>query len=276
MTRRCRRRKVRAGVRLRTPSAPPRWSTPRCRTRFENTDDSRSMAKDHDAARAVDGRGRRAARTKKLERVIFVPDRPLPLPPPSPAQAYDKELVHVREKLQQLATKAQPDGGKEADLKADRTRAKLERRVSGFESKLNELDTYNSKLVARSVRRRASRPLDTRPLAAAAARDPGDVAPLSLLCPTTVWSFAWGLLSQPCSRWAASPPPPALPRQAPCASRRRRPPGDEARPSRPREAPGRHGGDQDRVPQGARRARAVGRSRAPARRTRRVTPPTLR
>ena len=63
------------------------------------------------------------------------------------SEQYDKELVQVRERLMALAQEGLADQSKMALAKAERTKAKLERRVSGFESKLNELDTYNYKLV---------------------------------------------------------------------------------------------------------------------------------
>ena len=64
------------------------------------------------------------------------------------SEQYDKELVQVRERLQQLREQAPADLAKAALSKAEKTKVKLERRVSGFESKLNELDTYNFKLVS--------------------------------------------------------------------------------------------------------------------------------
>jgi len=63
------------------------------------------------------------------------------------SEQYDKELVAVRENLQKLAAN-QPADRAQADRNSElRKRAKLERRVAGFEEKLNELDTYNTKLV---------------------------------------------------------------------------------------------------------------------------------
>ena len=63
------------------------------------------------------------------------------------SEGYDKELVSLRENLQKVATN-QPVDRAQAEFAAQgRKRAKLQRRVAGFEEKLNELGTYNAKLV---------------------------------------------------------------------------------------------------------------------------------
>ena len=63
------------------------------------------------------------------------------------SEQYDKELVGLRESLQKIAISQPVDRAVAEHNQSLRKRAKLERRVSGFEEKLNELDTYNGKLV---------------------------------------------------------------------------------------------------------------------------------
>ena len=63
------------------------------------------------------------------------------------SEQYDKELVGLRESLQKIAVSQPVDRAVAEHKQSLRKRAKLERRVSGFEEKLNELDTYNGKLV---------------------------------------------------------------------------------------------------------------------------------
>ena len=63
------------------------------------------------------------------------------------SEQYDKDLGAIRENLAKLASNQPADRAKAEVASQVRTRAKLERRVSGFEEKLNELDTYNGKLV---------------------------------------------------------------------------------------------------------------------------------
>ena len=63
------------------------------------------------------------------------------------SEQYDKELVGLRESLQKIAVSQPVDRAVAEHNQSLRKRAKLERRVSGFEEKLNELDTYNGKLV---------------------------------------------------------------------------------------------------------------------------------
>ena len=57
------------------------------------------------------------------------------------SEQYDKELVALRENLQKLATNQPVDRAQAEHNQQVRKRSKLERRVSGFEEKLNELDT---------------------------------------------------------------------------------------------------------------------------------------
>ena len=63
------------------------------------------------------------------------------------SEQYAKELQAVKEKMQNLATNQPVDRAVQEQSAMNRKRHKLERRVSGFEERLNDLDTYNSKLV---------------------------------------------------------------------------------------------------------------------------------
>ena len=59
-----------------------------------------------------------------------------------------KDIATLKEQLQRMASSQGGDRSQQAGLSALRKRAKLERRVSGFEEKINELDTYIQKLAA--------------------------------------------------------------------------------------------------------------------------------
>ena len=63
------------------------------------------------------------------------------------SEGYDKELVSLREHMAKIATSQPVDRAVSEHNAQLRKRSKLARRVSGFEEKLNELDTYNGKLV---------------------------------------------------------------------------------------------------------------------------------
>ena len=64
------------------------------------------------------------------------------------SEQYDAELVNVKNQLAKVVAGTPPNRITAELAHAERTKAKLERRVGGFEEKLNELDTYNEKLVA--------------------------------------------------------------------------------------------------------------------------------
>jgi NAD-dependent SIR2 family protein deacetylase len=63
------------------------------------------------------------------------------------SEQYDKELLAVKESLHNLQHDKPLDRVHKELQNLARNKAKLERRVSGFESKLNELETYNDQLV---------------------------------------------------------------------------------------------------------------------------------
>jgi len=89
----------------------------------------------------------RAAKQKRQERLLdnyqtnFARETLL-------SEQYDKELETLRSQMSKAAQVAPPGLAVKAEQHAERTKAKLARRVGGFEEKLNELDTYNEKLVA--------------------------------------------------------------------------------------------------------------------------------
>jgi len=64
------------------------------------------------------------------------------------SEQFDKELASIKDQLAKVLNSAPPDRAKTELAAAMRTRNKLERKVGGFEEKLNELDAYNEKLVA--------------------------------------------------------------------------------------------------------------------------------
>ena len=63
------------------------------------------------------------------------------------SEQYDKELMQVKESLAKLQSKSNGSKSSDAEVAAMRQRGKLEKRCAGFESKLNELETYNQKLM---------------------------------------------------------------------------------------------------------------------------------
>ena len=63
------------------------------------------------------------------------------------SEQYDKELSQVKESLAKLQTKQPLARSADAEVGLMRQRGKLEKRCAGFESKLNELETYNQKLM---------------------------------------------------------------------------------------------------------------------------------
>jgi len=63
------------------------------------------------------------------------------------SEQYAKELSQVKESLAKLQTRQPLTKSHDVEVAALRTRGKLEKRCAGFESKLNELKTYNQKLM---------------------------------------------------------------------------------------------------------------------------------
>ena len=111
---------------------------------------ARSASASHHSPRsavASDAAVARAAQQKRLERLqdsyVTALSRETLL-----SEQYDKELAQVKERLQHFQREGSFDAAKKTERQAMQKRTKLERRVAGFESKLNELETYNAKLVS--------------------------------------------------------------------------------------------------------------------------------